>query len=682
MAKPKMHADYLSAVKKAKKEHPFSLLPAQIPESSGNYAYPLRKTTLATTVKLYQPILQAVQMYVQNENTSPDMPYMMIAVKTLGATNKLETTYYLETIDEDGDTLFVSVKGDHIRISKVAAADPTDTSPLVAFSQQTTRQLTAVSLALLPRILEIDEKNGGKLGDVISALGPELNDIPFWTDANDIPELVKEHLYFTDAAIPILDSIELDFGDSTSTAPEEVESGIFNRPIKLKGAVVCQDLGNNWTPRFIEGDGTKVQRMAAAMTIGMAKQMFSGYSAGRNWTAAEKALIPNLPEDMPLMPEVMQIAKRITRDGSNGSPARNGMWRSDTGYGKSTGIKQLACILDVPLLIMTCHPNMETQDFMSTFVPASDDVAVDPLLATPATSADTAEDRPPFFNDAMRYIATLDEGQRNALFDVKQFFNNLMIEDTEELAATIIGSKQDISAEELFQLYTEVRSAALREGPLRMRIKKLEADAKNVSATDASNKSNEPQFIHVESNFIKAMSLGYLCEVQEPSRIRDAGVLVGLNEFYAPGSALQLVSGKTVKRHPNAICIFTDNVGYAGCKSVDQSVIRRQDFIVDSDELTKEQLFERIKFNTHCNDMQLMELAYRYWFAVKEFCAQNSITDGSTSPVELECFVKELMYEGVDALELALNDCVISKSTSNRDDQRDIRTACLTAQAA
>lgn len=678
MAKPKMHTDYLSAVKKAKKEHPFSLLPAQIPENSGNYAYPLRRTTVATTVKLHQPILEAIRMYARTENTVLNTPYMMIATMALGAKGTVPR-YYLETIDDDGDTLFVEAQENHVRISKISASDILDRSPLVAFSQQTVRHLTMVSLALLPHVLEIDKRNGGgKLNAAVDELGLELEDAATWSDVNDIPELVKEHLYFTDAVIPVLDSIELDFGPANSAEPKEVDADVFVSKLKVKGSLVCQNLVNDWAPRFIETNGSKVQRMAKALTIGTAKQMFCGFSAGRVWTPAEKALIPSLPDDMPVMPEVGWIAKRIVRDGTNGIPARNGMWRSDTGYGKSTGIKQLACILNVPLLIMTCHPNMETQDFMSTFVPATDDVDTEgyaPMVT------ETEVERPPFFEEAMAYVATLEDKQRETLFDAKTFYNDLMIEDTEELAATLIGSKQDLSAEDLFSLYMDVRSATLRETPLHRQIKKLEASAQSANAAD-KDKGNEPQFVHVESNYIKAMERGYLCEVQEPSRIRDAGVLVGLNEFYAPGSTLQLVSGKTVKRHEKAVCIFTDNVGYAGCKTLDQSVIRRQDFITDSDELTKEQLFERIKYNTHCTDIKLMELAYSYWNKVKEFCAQNSITDGSTSPTELECYVKELMYEGLDALEVALNDCVISKATSNREDQRDIRTVCQTLSVA
>lgn len=50
--------------------------------------------------------------------------------------------------------------------------------------------------------------------------------------------------------------------------------------------------------------------------------------------------------------------------------------------------------------------------------------------------------------------------------------------------------------------------------------------------------------------------------------------------------------------------------------------------------------------------------------------------------MELERFVQALMYDGLDCLEVDLDDCIISKATSSIEDQKGIRTACMTAIAA
>ena len=681
MAKPRMHTDFVRKVKVTPTEAPFSLLPAQIPESSGPYAYPLRKTTVATTVKLYRPILEAIRMFVRTENTLLSVPYMMIAQKVMGSKGAITTRHYLETIDEDGDTLLFEAMNDTVRISKIAASDDEDRNPLVAFAQQTNHQINMVTLAVLPRILQIDkEQADSKLTDVVLALGMELETAADWTDATDIPDLTKEHLYYTDAAIYALDKVELDFGDSSSSAPEEVDASVFQRTTKLRGAEVCKNLTNGWAPRFIESDGTKVQQAAKVLTVGLAKQEFASFSANRNWTPMEKMLIPSFPDDMPVMPEVLRMANRICQTSHDTNPVRNVMWRSDTGFGKSTGTRQLACILNAPHLVMTCHPGMEVQEFKSNFVPSTaDGIDLDMTSVTAPAVEENQTDRPPFFAESMAFVATLDEQQRVELFDAKRFYCDVMVEDTEVLAETIIGSKKDISVDDLCWLYAEVRSAFLREDPLRKKVKQLEAA---VDAVPVEKKGDKPEFVHVVSNYVKAMVNGYICEIQEASRIRDSGVLVGLNEFDRPGAVIPLMNGALARRHKDAVCIITDNVGYNSCRPIDPSVLRRQGFIIDSVDLTKEQLLDRVKRNTMCNDKTLLDMAYNYWHTVKEYCEQNSITEGSVSPMELERFVQALMYDGLDCLETDLDDCIISKATSSIEDQKGIRTACQTAIAA
>lgn len=681
MAKPRMHTDFVRKVKVTPTEAPFSLLPAQIP-ANGSYGYPLRKSTMTVTVKLYRAILEAIRMYARTEDTLLSVPYMMIAHKGIAPGGGVQVRYYLETIDEDGDTLLFEALNDSIRISKIAANDAEDRNPLVAFAQQSNHQVNMVTLAVMPRILQIDiEKADGKLNNVVQALGEELKDADNWTDASDIPDLTKEHLYFTDAAIYAMDQIELDFGDPSSSTPAEINSIFFRRNAKVIGSEVCKNLTNGWTPRFIESDGSHAQQAAAVMTVGTAKGVFSHYSAHRTWTPMEQMLIPTFPDDMPVMPEVIRMAKRICDTKNDVDPVVNVMWRSSTGYGKSTGTRQLACILNLPYLVMTCHPGMEVQDFKSTFVPSTaDGIELDMTSVTAPVVEDTDDDRPPLYADALAYVSTLDEEQRNELFDAKAFFSNAMIEDPEELVKSLVGSRQPVSPEELLVLYSEVRASFLREAPLRSKVKRLQAavDAGPVS----EQKEKKPEFVHVVSNYVKAMVNGYIVEIQEASRIRDSGVLVGLNEFNRPGAVIPLMNGATARRHKDAICITTDNVGYASCRPIDPSVLRRQGFIIDSVDLTKEQLLERVKWNTHCTDQPLLDTAYTYWNAVKEYCEQNSITEGSVSPMELERFVQALMYDGMDCLDIDLDDCVISKATSSIEDQRGIRTACQTAIAA
>ena len=188
-----------------------------------------------------------------------------------------------------------------------------------------------------------------------------------------------------------------------------------------------------------------------------------------------------------------------------------------------------------------------------------------------------------------------------------------------------------------------------------------------------ANKSDKPVFKFVESNYIKGLERGYIVEIQEASRIRNPGVLVGLNEFDRPGSVIPLINGEYRTRHKNAMVIYTDNIGYASCRPIDPSVLRRTALIIDSDELTQEELYARVKFNTKCKDERLIDAAYNIYSEVVDFCRKNDMMDeGSASPTEFEMMVRCLMLDGLENLSDVARECLVNKATSDPDAQSKI----------
>ena len=139
---------------------------------------------------------------------------------------------------------------------------------------------------------------------------------------------------------------------------------------------------------------------------------------------------------------------------------------------------------------------------------------------------------------------------------------------------------------------------------------------------------------------------------------------------------MSLANGKRAVRHKDAICVVTDNVGYASCRPIDPSVLRRMGMIIDSYDLSEDMLKDRVRRNTGVTDKNLLDTAYKLWLCVRETCAQNSITEGSVSPMELERFVQAVKYDGLDSISVNLDDCIISKATSSIEDQKVIRTNC------
>ena len=279
------------------------------------------------------------------------------------------------------------------------------------------------------------------------------------------------------------------------------------------------------------------------------------------------------------------------------------------------------------------------------------------------------EELPELLRMAVDHIAAMEKEEQAAFLSGANFYMDAMM-DAEGAAFDLLGQDMQMEAEELCKLYSDA-VCYFREKPLRLKLSALE----NGSEPQKEAEKNAPGFRHVISPYMKALVNGYLVEIQEASRIRDSGVLVGINEYDRPGSVIHLMDGAKALRHKDAIVITTDNVGYASSKKMDQSYIRRQGLVIDSYELSETLCKDRVRRNTGCKDASLLNRCYDLWLKVKEFCETNSITEGSVSPMELERLVQAVMLDGEDSLEANLACCVISKATSSIEDQRDIRTA-------
>lgn len=182
----------------------------------------------------------------------------------------------------------------------------------------------------------------------------------------------------------------------------------------------------------------------------------------------------------------------------------------------------------------------------------------------------------------------------------------------------------------------------------------------------------------VESAFVKAVSHGYICEIQEVSRIKDSGVMVALNQYDLPDAMIPLVDGGYTHRKRDAVVVFTDNVGYASCRPIDQSVLRRCRMIFDCNSIEKDAMLERIKYNTGWDkDKKTLTALYDLYEAIRSYCADKEITEGSCTICELESLV--CCVQSDDRYLVNLNKyidaCIIAKCTNDLTEQNEIRSA-------
>lgn len=425
----------------------------------------------------------------------------------------------------------------------------------------------------------------------------------------DIVRLVCDDLYhaLSYGAIPV----NIRNGNVSLLTERRMASNEF-----ATGSIVC---GN---PDILTGgsSGTSGSNSAnGRQTVKDAKALAASYTANLHWTAEEEMLIPQFDDDVEVPPEVMTILNRFLKSLDWASPMNNPCWRGITAYGKSTGVKILACILHTPLLWMTCATTTEVEDFLSKHVPNTD---------------------PDIVAMGSRPMPTFDD----------------MANDPEYAFQMITGEeRENATSEDCLKAYAEA----------------VAADKSGIS------KPKNP-FKIVESDFVRALVKGYIVEVQEFSRIRDSGTLVGLNNFNEPGSVIPLVDGRHVRRHPNALCVWTDNIGYTSCRKVDGSVLRRFSFIIDSYEMPRDRALRRIQKNTGCKDNNLIDRMYDVWDAIGKFCKTRDITDeGTCSLTELENWVSLTMLDGIEAIVDTCREAIISKLSSDPDTQKEIMDSCV-----
>ena len=431
--------------------------------------------------------------------------------------------------------------------------------------------------------------SGGSLKTPLRTI--ELDNIGHFTETD--LHLICDYVYqaINQGVLPL--KIPAD-GNVDMVNKTAVEAGTYN------GSLLVGD-----EPTLLTGVQKKSTSVKTQAVMLEAKKEFADFASSHAWTKEEEALIPSFPDDYPIAPEAMKIASRYVNSRENVRPMNNFMWRGVTSYGKSTGVEQIACMLHIPLLKITCHSNMETQNFLSDFVPDTSSVAT---------------------------IPTFEE-----------------IELDPETAYRKITGKEHANA----------------------------TPDDCVKALANANTSGAPRFKHVVSNFVKALINGYIIEVQEPSRIKDAGVLVGLNEYDRAGAVIPLVDGSFGTRHKDALAIYTNNVGYVSCRQIDPSVIRRMSIIIDSYELPKRQLFERVVYNTGFDDYGQLEKAYEVFQKVIDFCHSRDITEGSLSATEFESFIQCYQADGCQNFKQNFIECVVSKATSDKDEQDEIISSVL-----
>ena len=191
----------------------------------------------------------------------------------------------------------------------------------------------------------------------------------------------------------------------------------------------------------------------------------------------------------------------------------------------------------------------------------------------------------------------------------------------------------------------------------------------NVSPEDVrkilkDKKPTAPEYEYYASEIVKAFENGWVLEIQEPTCISDAAVLMILNSALEKDGVINLPD-RTVKRHPDFICIMTTNRNYNGCRPLNEALRNRFD-ITRKVELPEETvMIDRLKKATGCEDEELLRITVEGCNKLNRKVYDIGL-NSCVSTRNMVAFIADIM-DGFPKIDSVLEDLVWNITTDDED---------------
>ena len=312
-------------------------------------------------------------------------------------------------------------------------------------------------------------------------------------------------------------------------------------------------------------------------------------------TDTEKALLIVPDSHIPGV-EAYSLCKHIQKSSKTPRPIRNILLRGEAGTGKTETAKDIALGLGLPYVFVTCSSDTEIYDLLGQMMP------------------NKPNETPMSIDEYQNAYGDLD---LNALPTATDISND------PEMAYKAITGKKKRDATEADCLAAIIQRAM---------------------AGGADSGANG--FHYVESPLIQAIRNGWVCEIQEPTVIAKPGVLVGLNGLLDSTSTVNLPTGETIRRHPDAVIIATTNISYEGCRDMNQSVLSRFQIKMDIHAPADTILAERLRSMTGCPKSVKVPQILKAYHAVLNTLKTLYLTDGSVDLRTLADWISSYMITG------------------------------------
>ncbi len=200
------------------------------------------------------------------------------------------------------------------------------------------------------------------------------------------------------------------------------------------------------------------------------------------------------------------------------------------------------------------------------------------------------------------------------------------------------------------------------------------------------DKSDTVEYCYYPSEIVRAYENGWLLEIQEPTVIRDAAVLMALNSALEPDGSLNLPT-RIAHRHPDFIAVITTNRGYNGYRPLNEALRDRMQHAEKLDLPPKEVMMERAEAKTGYRSENVLSLLAETIMLLDETARANAIKGvagmrsyifwvdavASGAPVRSTLYHKVLYKITTDPQELAiLEQALVSHGLTDKLEELDI----------
>lgn len=180
-------------------------------------------------------------------------------------------------------------------------------------------------------------------------------------------------------------------------------------------------------------------------------------------------------------------------------------------------------------------------------------------------------------------------------------------------------------------------------------------------------------FNSIPSSIIQAVKHGYVVEIQNPFLIEKSGILAGISILSNDISAIRLVNGEVIQRHPDCIMIFSENVENINGVDINSSVLSCCPVKIYKQSLSLETLAAWAIEVTGCKEYELILKMCETVKEISETLQERNIKDGCCGSRELLSWVHQYQVLGnvIQAAEYAVV-AAASLNVENHDMVRDM----------